>query len=99
MELILISGELRSLIRNMLERIFKFTLKKKFKNKKVNIIYNLSVRVISSLIAIYIFSMIKDNIDIRKYVSYFMICVFIYLIYIYGLMLQNYDLDMDYLYL
>ena len=82
MELILISGELRSLIRNMLERIFKFTLKKKFKNKKVNIIYNLSVRVISSLIAIYIFSMIKDNIDIRKYVSYFMICVFIYLIYI-----------------
>ena len=82
MELILISGELRSLIRNTLERIFKFTLKKKFKNKKINIIYNLSVRVISSLIAIYIFSMIKDNTNIRKYVSYFMICVFIYLIYI-----------------
>lgn len=82
MELILISGELRSLIRNMLKRIFKFTLKKKFKNKKVNIIYNLSVRVISSLIAIYIFSIIKVNTNIRKYISYFMICVFIYLIYI-----------------
>ena len=25
---------------------------------------------------------LKDNIDIRKYISYFMICVFIYLIYI-----------------
>ena len=83
MELILISGELRSLIRNSLERVFKFTLKKKYKNKKMNILYNLSIRVISSLITIYLFNMIKDNTNIRKYISYFMICVFIYLVFLY----------------
>ena len=82
MELILISGELRSLIRNILERFVKFSLKKKYKNKKIKILYNLSVRVISSLIAIYLFNMIKDNINIRKYVTYFMICIFIYLAFL-----------------
>ena len=82
MELILISGELRSLIRNMLERIFKFTFKKKYKNKKIDILYKLSIRVISSLIAIYLFNMVKDNINVRKYVTYFMICVFIHLVFL-----------------
>lgn len=82
MELILISGELRSLIRNILERFVKFSFKKKYKNKKIKILYNLSVRVISSLIAIYLFNMIKDNINIRKYVTYFMICIFIYLAFL-----------------
>lgn len=82
MKLILISGELRSLIRNILERFVKFSFKKKYKNKKIKILYNLSVRVISSLIAIYLFNMIKDNINIRKYVTYFMICIFIYLAFL-----------------
>ena len=82
---ILIEGEFRSLIRNSLERFIGVNLKKKEKsmNKYLKIGFKLSIRVISSLIAIYIFNQIKSNDpegSIKEYVSYAMIALFFYVL-------------------
>jgi len=72
---ILIQGELRSLIRNGLERIIGTNFKKKKTN--LNILLKLSIRVVSSLIAVQLFIYTKDNEDIRKYTSYIFVVMFI----------------------
>lgn len=72
---ILIQGELRSLIRNGLERIIGTNFKKKKNN--LNILLQLSIRVVSSLIAVQLFIYTKDNEDIRKYISYIFVGMFI----------------------
>ena len=74
--IILIEGELRSLIRNALERVIGGRFQKK-NNKNMEILKKLSIRVVSSLIAIQIFKMIKDNNMTREYTSYIMIAIFI----------------------
>jgi len=74
--IILIEGELRSLIRNSLERIIGKRFEKK-DNKNYDILLKLSIRVISSLIAIQIFKMIKNTPEIREYTSYIMIAIFV----------------------
>ena len=56
--LILLDGEFRSLIRNSLERIIS-TRFKKDNNKYKEILKKLSIRVVSSLIAIQIFLFIQ----------------------------------------
>lgn len=71
---ILIQGELRSLIRNGLERVIGTNFKKK---KNLNILLKLSIRVVSSLIAVQLFIYTKDNQDIRKYTSYIFVVMFI----------------------
>tara|TARA_B110000977_G_C10856697_1_gene408035 strand:- start:225 stop:461 length:237 start_codon:yes stop_codon:yes gene_type:complete len=73
--LVLIESEMRSLIRNAIERI----LGKQFKNKEI--LLKLSIRVISSLIGIYIFNQIKKNDNIRVHLSYCMIFIFVYFLY------------------
>lgn len=80
LSLILIDGEVRSLIRNSLERIIghKFGSKK---DKMKNILFKISIRVISSLIAIKLFSMVKDNESFKKNISYALVFVFIHLAY------------------
>ena len=82
--LVLIEGEMRSLIRNAIERILDKQFKKsksKSKSKSKEILLKLSTRVISSLIGIYIFNQIKENNNIRIYISYCMIFVFLYFLY------------------
>lgn len=74
--IILIEGELRSLIRNSLEKIIGTRFKKR-QSKHIEILLKLSIRVVSSLIAIQIFKMIKDNTMIREYTSYILAAVFI----------------------
>ena len=78
--LILLDGEFRSLIRNSLERIIS-TRFKKDDDKYKEILKKLSIRVVSSLIAIQLFLFIQNNIsDMKKYVSFIMIIIFLNLI-------------------
>ena len=74
---VLIEGELRSLIRNCLEKVIGLRFEKK-ENKLEEIALKLSIRVVSSLFAIYIFNNIRNNQKIREYTSYIMIIVFVY---------------------
>lgn len=74
--LILIEGELRSLIRNSLERIIGKRFNKKY-NKNLEIILKIAIRTISSLITIQIFNYIKNIPEFRKYTSYILITIFI----------------------
>lgn len=74
---VIIEGEFRSLIRNCLEKVIGLNFKKK-DNKIEEIALKLSIRVISSLIAIYIFNNVKNIPKIRDYVSIIMIAVFLY---------------------
>lgn len=78
--LVLIEGEMRSLMRNALERILGKQFKKS-KNKNKEILIKLSTRVVSSLIAIYLFNLIKEKKDVRTYLSYGMIGAFAYFLY------------------
>jgi hypothetical protein len=78
--LILLDGEFRSLIRNSLERIIS-TRFKKDDNKYKEILKKLSIRVVSSLIAIQLFLFIQNNLsDMKKYVSFIMIIIFLNLL-------------------
>lgn len=74
---VIIEGEFRSLIRNFFEKIIGLNFKKK-DNKKQEILLKLSIRVISSLLAIYIFNNVKNIQNIKEYVSYIMIGIFLY---------------------
>ena len=81
--IILIEGEFRSLMRNALERFIGKKMKRKVDNKYVKMAYKLSIRVISSLIAIYIFNMMKENKsigEIKEYASYLFIAIFFYIL-------------------
>tara|TARA_Y100000389_G_C17226726_1_gene396056 strand:- start:293 stop:562 length:270 start_codon:yes stop_codon:yes gene_type:complete len=75
---ILIQGELRSLIRNTLERFIGQKFKKK-KNKRLEILLKISTRVVSSLIAIQLFNYVNKIPNFRKYTSYILIGAFVYL--------------------
>ena len=78
--LVLLDGEFRSLIRNSLERIIS-TRFKKDDNKYKEILKKLSIRVVSSLIAIQLFLFIQNNIsDMKKYVSIIMFILFLNLL-------------------
>ncbi len=78
--LILLDGEFRSLIRNCLERLIN-TRFKKDENKYKEILKKLSIRVVSSLIAIQLFLFIQNNIsDMKKYVSIIMFIIFLNLL-------------------
>ena len=78
--LILLDGEFRSLIRNSLERLIN-TRFKKDDNKYKEILKKLSIRVVSSLIAIQLFLFIQNNIsDMKKYVSIIMFIIFLNLL-------------------
>lgn len=74
---VLIEGELRSLIRNALERVIGSNFKKQ-SDKNQQILLKLSTRVIASLLAVYIFNNIKDMKNTKEYVSYIMIGIFLY---------------------
>jgi hypothetical protein len=78
--LILLDGEFRSLIRNSLERLIS-TRFKKDDNKYKEILKKLSIRVVSSLIAIQLFLLIQTYIsDMKKYVSIIMFIIFLNLL-------------------
>ena len=76
----LINSEFRALIRNFCERIIGENFKKK-DNKYLQILLKLAIRVISSLIAIKIFSIVKETIEVREYTSYILVIIFIYFVY------------------
>ena len=76
--LILIDGEFRSLIRNTLEKIIEPMVKKQDTDNK-KLLLKVSIRVISSLIAIKLYEIFKKNVDIKTYTSYILVFVFIYL--------------------
>tara|TARA_B110000879_G_C11174031_1_gene515039 strand:- start:2885 stop:3319 length:435 start_codon:yes stop_codon:yes gene_type:complete len=73
--IVLVEGEFRSLIRNTLEKIIGKNFKK---DRSVNqkLLLQVSTRVVSSLIAIQVFNMVKSNIVLRKYTSYLLVGVF-----------------------
>lgn len=78
--LILVDGEFRSLIRNCLERVIGSRFKKDEDVKK-EILKKLSIRVVSSLITIQLFLFIQKHlVDMKKYVSFIMIIIFINLL-------------------
>jgi hypothetical protein len=74
---ILIDGEFRSLIRNTLERIIGSNFRKD-KNKNMEILKKLSIRVISSLIAIQLYGFLKDKPFVKEYTSYAFLAIFLY---------------------
>tara|TARA_B100002019_G_C21228638_1_gene578790 strand:+ start:576 stop:857 length:282 start_codon:yes stop_codon:yes gene_type:complete len=78
--LVLIDGEFRSLIRNTFERLIgnRFT---KDEDPMKEIIKKLSIRVVSSLIAIQLYSYLQSlSPEIKIYTSYAMIIAFIYFV-------------------
>jgi hypothetical protein len=78
--LTLVDYEFRALIRNTFERFIEVYFTKK-DNKYLEPLLKVSIRLISSLLAIQIFSIIKDNVEIRKYTSYILVIIFIYFVY------------------
>ena len=74
---VLIEGEFRSLIRNALERVIGSNFKKQ-SDKNQQILLKLATRVIASLLAVFIYSKIKDVKDVKEYTSYIMIGIFLY---------------------
>ena len=78
--LFLLDGEFRSLIINSLELLINSKFKKE-KNKYKEILKKLSIRVVSSLIAIQLFLFIQSNIpEIKKYISVIMVIIFLNLL-------------------
>ena len=78
--LILLDGEFRSLLRNTFEKIIGNRFKKNEDPMK-EIAKKLSIRVVSSLIAVYLYSYLQSSSpDMKTYVSFGMIAVFIYFI-------------------
>lgn len=75
---ILLEGEFRSLFRNALERIIGSRIEPK-DNKYIEILNKLSIRVICSLIAVYLFQYIKQNNKIREQVTYAFVAIFVYI--------------------
>lgn len=77
--LYLVDGEIRSMMRNAIERIVGVQFSKK--EKYQDILLKVSIRVVSSLLAIYLFAMIKDNVDLKKNTSLVFIAIFVYFVY------------------
>ena len=46
----------------------------------MKLLLKVSTRVVSSLIAIQVFNMVKSNIDLRKYASYLLVGVFVMMV-------------------
>lgn len=78
MELILIDGEFRSLLRNIFERYIGLYIVKK-NNKYLDTIGKLSTRVVSSLIAIYFYEFLILYPLFKIYTSYVFIVLFLIL--------------------
>ena len=76
---ILIDGEFRSLIRNSLERVIGLNFKKQ--EDKKEILKKLSIRVVSSLLAIQLYGFLKDKPFVKEYTSYGMIALFLYFMF------------------
>ena len=77
--IVLVEGEFRSLIRNTLERIIGKNFKKE-RTSNMKLLLKVSTRVVSSLIAIQVFNMVKSNVDLRKYASYLLVGVFVMMV-------------------
>ena len=75
--ILLIDGEFRSLMRNSLERVIGLNMKKR-ENKYINILSKISIRVISSLIAIQLYQYSQKIPTLKKYVSYAFVMLFLY---------------------
>ena len=75
--LVLIDGELRSLLRNTFERIIGKKFKKKY-NNYLDIVIKLAIRVVSSLIAIQLFKNVRTLPNINRNISYIMIVAFFF---------------------
>lgn len=76
--LTLIDGEIRSLTRNALERFIGIEFPKK-KDKRLDALNRLCIRVISSLIAVQIFRNMIDIPGIQELVTAAFVGLFIYL--------------------
>lgn len=74
--LILIDGEVRSLIRNSLERVIGLKFKK-YDSKYKTILLKIVIRIVSSLIAIQVYNLIKDSQEIKTLTSYSGILIFL----------------------
>ena len=74
---VIVESEFRTLIRVIFENFIGLSFKKR-ENKIQQILLNISIRFISSLIAIYIFNKINKFKNVKEYVSLVMICIFFY---------------------
>lgn len=77
---VLLEGEMRSLMRNACELVIGSKFNKKYSNIE-NIVLKLSIRVVSSLIAVYLFNNLKSNSNIKTYLSYIMVLIFLFFVY------------------
>tara|TARA_B100000161_G_C33512031_1_gene396823 strand:- start:859 stop:1113 length:255 start_codon:yes stop_codon:yes gene_type:complete len=75
--ILLIDGEFRSLMRNSLERLIDLKIKKR-NNKYENILIKISIRVVSSLIAIQLYKYSQTMPNLKKIVSYAFVILFFY---------------------
>ena len=74
---VLAESEFRTFIRVIIENFIGLKFKKK-EDKIQQILLKVSIRVISSLIAIYIFNKVNKIKNIKEYVSLVMIFIFFY---------------------
>jgi len=77
-ELILLDGEFRSLLRNGFERLIGTQIPKK-ENKYVDAANKLSIRVLASLLGIYLFGQLIAIPNLKEYVTYFFLGLFVFI--------------------
>ena len=81
MELLIIEGEFRSFIRNALERVLKIAIPKGELTDAQKELISLSYRMVASLLAVYIFTNVKDIPNIRLYVTLLFLGIFGFHVY------------------
>ena len=77
--LILMNNEFNSLFRNTMQKLIGLKIKKN-ENKYIEIVIQVSIRIVASLISMYLLQFINTEPDIKKYVSYIGIFIFCYII-------------------
>lgn len=77
--LLLLDGEFRSWLRSFFEKAIGTQFKKR-KDKYEEVVKKVAIRVISSLIAVQLFTMAKKTPIIKNVTSYAMIVIFLYFV-------------------
>lgn len=75
---ILVESEFRSLIRYLLQLIIGGQVPEK-KNKLMNVLSKVSVRAVSSLIAVWFYGLIQQNVNFRRLSSWTLVAIFVLL--------------------
>ena len=77
--LILMNNEFHSLFRSTMQKLIGFEIKKN-DDKYIELLVQVSIRIVASLLSMYLIKYLDAIPDIKKYVSYIGIFIFLYVI-------------------